>query len=161
MLSVPICAATDKLKSRLQVQEPVHAGTEESFIAEHLCAARQCTQGIITPKLSCVTADPNKYLLQSRYHSAPELPVLDSLLAAPDLNIYTPQAAAQNPRRVGAPGANVQQSGSPVLAASPGQIRTADVAADVAGSPGGARSGAGGRPRQGIIRTQSQDFTIE
>ncbi|CAL8461604.1 g1135 [Coccomyxa elongata] len=139
-----------------------NGGLPREFLAAYQGGGEEHqTELDIKRRHSIAGPDPNEYLLQSRYHSAPELPILNSLLAAPDLDIYTPEAAAQNPRRVGFSRVSVQQSSSPVLAASPGQIRTADVAADVAGSPGGARSGAGGRLRQGIIRTQSQDFTID
>ncbi len=82
-------------------------------------------------------ADLRAFLLESRYNSAPELPLLDHQIPPLPDNPWGNDASTR--------GANHQRS----------QIRSTDVTA----SPGTARIGSEATP--GIIRAQSQDFTIE
>lgn len=88
-------------------------------------------------------ADLREFLLESRYHSAPELPLVYPHFPA---NAADPWGNNASARGAISPGERQR---------IPRQIRTADVA----GSPDIARSGNEARP--GIIRAQSQDFTIE
>ncbi|KAK9909673.1 hypothetical protein WJX75_005918 [Coccomyxa subellipsoidea] len=88
-------------------------------------------------------ADLREFLLESRYHSAPELPLPYPHFPANAADTWGNDASA---RGAISPGDHQR---------IPRPIRTADVA----GSPGLARSGSEARP--GIIRAHSQDFTIE